>query len=155
MEENQRMGETPEVKEEQVEKTSQVEQKQEEVVEAEPVTKVDDSTQETATPEDIEKNKGMAILAYILFFIPLLTEAKDSKFAMFHANQSLMLVLANVGLFVLGSILTVVTLGFGGILVFAAWIAWIVFWVMGIINAANGKMKELPLIGGIHILDKK
>ena len=154
MEENNKIEEAVDKTEKkQTEETPQP--KQEKVIEAEPVTKTDNSAQETTTPEDIEKNKGMAILAYILFFIPLLTEAKDSKFAMFHANQSLMLVLANVGLFVLGSILTVVTLGFGGILVFAAWIAWIVFWVMGIINAANGKMKELPLIGGIHILDKK
>lgn len=30
--------------------------------------------------EDIEKNKVMGILAYILFFVPLLA-ARDSKFA--------------------------------------------------------------------------
>ncbi len=152
MEENQRMGETPEVKEEQVEKTSQVEQKQEEVVEAEPVTKVDDSTQETATPEDIEKNKGMAVLAYILFFIPMLTEAKDSKFAMFHANQSLVLLIAGLaGLFISGIIPILGWLFLGP----AISIAWIVFLVLGILNASKGEMKELPLIGGIHILDKK
>jgi uncharacterized membrane protein len=33
-------------------------------------------------------------------------------------------------------------------------IACIVFFIMGIINASSGKMKELPLIGGIHLLDK-
>jgi len=108
-----------------------------------------------ADPNDVEKNKGMAILAYFLFFIPMLTEAKDSKFAMFHANQSLILALVAIGIFVLGSIIAMVTFGFGGGLVLIAWLAWIVFWVMGIVNAANGKMKELPLIGGIHILDKK
>lgn len=144
MEKNKQMEETPEV-----------EQKQEKVIEAEPVNNNQNSAQETSSPDDIEKNKGMAVLAYILFFIPMLTEAKDSKFAMFHANQSLVLLLASIGLMVLGSIFTAVTFGFGGILIFMAWIAWLVFWIMGIINASKGEMKELPLIGWIHILDKK
>ena len=37
-------------------------------------------------PADIEANKMMALLSYIIFFIPLLA-AKGSKYAMFHANQ--------------------------------------------------------------------
>ena len=120
-------------------------QEKEQAVEAEPVV------QSTSTPsDDAEKNKGMAILAYILFFIPMLTEAKDSEFAMFHANQSLVLLIAE---FVLVFINIIPILGqivwlFGGIAIF-------IFWIMGIINASKGEMKELPLIGGIHILDKK
>ena len=152
MEENQQMGETPEVEEKQAEEAPQMEQKQEEVVEAEPVTNTQDSAQETSTSDDIEKNKGMAILAYILFFIPMLTEAKDSKFAMFHANQSLVLLIAGLaGLFISGIIPILGWLFLGP----AISIAWIVFLVLGILNASKGEMKELPLIGGIHILDKK
>ena len=45
--------------------------------------------------QDIEKNKVMAVLAYILFFIPLLA-AKDSKFARFHTNQGLVLFLGGI-----------------------------------------------------------
>ncbi len=153
MTENKQVNEsTEQVEEKQTEETPQAEQKQEEVVEAEPVIKVDDSTQETATPEDIEKNKGMAVLAYILFFIPMLTEAKDSKFAMFHANQSLVLLIAGLaGLFISGIIPILGWLFLGP----AISIAWIVFLILGIVNASKGEMKELPLIGGIHILDKK
>ncbi len=95
-----------------------------------------------ATPEDIEKNKTMAMLAYLVFFIPLLTEAKDSPFAKFHANQSLLLLIAYIVL---------------SFIPFLGWLLWIVvfvFWIMGILNASKGEMKELPLIGGIHILDK-
>jgi len=95
-----------------------------------------------ATPEDIEKNKTMAMLAYLVFFIPLLTEAKDSPFAKFHANQSLLLLIAYIVL---------------SFIPFLGWLLWIVvfvFWIMGIVNASKGEMKELPLIGGIHILDK-
>jgi hypothetical protein len=39
-------------------------------------------------PNNVLTNKVMAILAYIIFFIPLLA-ARDSHFAMYHANQGL------------------------------------------------------------------
>ena len=45
--------------------------------------------------QDIEKNKVMALLAYIIFLIPLLA-AKDSKFARFHTNQGLVLFLGGI-----------------------------------------------------------
>ncbi len=95
-----------------------------------------------ATSEDVEKNKTMAMLAYLVFFIPLLTDAKDSPFAKFHANQSLLLLLV------------------GFVMTFIPVIGWLiniavfVFWIIGIIAASNGEMKEVPVIGGIHILDK-
>lgn len=97
---------------------------------------------------DAEKNKMMAILAYIIFFIPLLA-AKDSKFAMYHANQGLNLFLtAIIGNIVLGFIpilgwLFMVTLFPITIIVFA---------IMGIINASKGEMKPLPLIGGFTLI---
>ena len=115
---------------------------QAEPVEAQPVTNVSDEA-------DAEKNKGMAILAYFIFFLPMLTDAKDSKFAMFHANQSLILTIGFVLMMFIS--MGVITM----ILTFPISIALLVFWIMGLINAAGGKMKELPLIGGIHILDKK
>ena len=48
-------------------------------------------------PEDIAQNKGMAILSYlsILVLIPLFA-AKDSRFARFHANQGLVLLVSEV-----------------------------------------------------------
>lgn len=43
------------------------------------------ATQEnTYTPEDIEKNKTMAGLAYLLFFLPLIA-CPESRYAKFHA----------------------------------------------------------------------
>ncbi|NLA78908.1 MAG: hypothetical protein GX845_05135, partial [Erysipelothrix sp.] len=44
--------------------------------------------QEMFTQEDIEKNKTMAGLAYLIFFLPLVA-APESKFGKFHANQGL------------------------------------------------------------------
>lgn len=96
--------------------------------------------------KDVEKNKTMAILAWIIFFIPLLTDAKDSKFAKFHANQSLVVTLLGIA----GSILTSTLVG--AIVGIPLSIAAFVFWLMGIIGASQGTMKKTPLIGGIEII---
>ncbi len=102
---------------------------------------------------DAEKNKAMAIIGYIipiLFFIPLVTEAKNSPFAKYHANQQLNFLLFTVVGYIISSILMVILIGF--LLYFVVMIASIAFMVLGIINAAKGEMKPLPLIGGFNII---
>lgn len=100
------------------------------------------------TQEDIEQNKVIALLAYILFFIPLLA-AKDSPYAMFHANQGLVLLLLGISVSIVSSIIPIIGWFIIGPIgtVFV-----IVLAVIGIVNALNGKAKPLPLIGGITIL---
>jgi len=109
---------------------------------------------EKADKADVERNKAMAIIGYIiplLFFIPLLNdETKNSKFAKFHANQQLILLIFGfVGLTVSG-FLTVILIGF--LLYAIVWVGSVIFIIMGIINAANGEMKKLPIIGDFDIL---
>ena len=101
---------------------------------------------------DVEKNKPLAIIGYIipiLFFIPLVTDAKNSAFAKFHANQQLVLLIAWVVVNVVGGIIPF--LGWFIILPFGT-IFLLVLAIMGIIAAAKGEMKKLPLIGGIEII---
>ncbi|MNH99809.1 Chloroplast import component protein (Tic20) [compost metagenome] len=104
-----------------------------------------------STPEpeknDVETNKIIALLSYILFFLPLLA-AKDSPFAMYHANQGLLLLLTAFASNLVLSIIPII----GWILLPFANLAILVFIILGILNALNGKMKPLPLIGGISIL---
>lgn len=102
--------------------------------------------EETAAIEKADKkvNVEMAVLAYILFLIPLLTDAKDDPFVKFHLKQAILLVIVAVsasvissvipflGWFILGPITTIFCL---------------VLWIMGILNAVNKQKKELPLIG--------
>ncbi len=103
-------------------------------------------------PQDVAANKVYAVLAYfgILVLVPMLA-AKDSKYAQFHANQGLILFLLEVivsvflgiisGIKVLAIIFTIVlNLGI------------LAFLVIGIINAVDGRAKELPLIGKFRIL---
>ncbi len=96
--------------------------------------------------QDIEKNKVMALLAYILFFIPLLA-AKDSKFARFHTNQGLVLFLGGI----IASVVAVIPV-IGWIVAPIAGLVITVLAVIGIINALNGRAKELPVIGKFKIL---
>jgi len=108
--------------------------------------------------EDIEQNKVMAILAYIIFLIPLLV-SKDSPFARYHTNQGLVLFIAA---FVTAIVLNILSWILANIIIIG-WILIVLFNILfpililalaiiGIINAANGKAKPLPLIGHISII---
>ncbi len=96
--------------------------------------------------QDIEKNKVMALLAYIIFLIPLLA-AQDSKFARFHTNQGLVLFLGGI----IASVVAVIPV-IGWIIAPIAGLVITVLAIIGIINALNGKAKELPVIGKFKIL---
>jgi len=95
------------------------------------------------------KNTGMAIVAYILFFIPLLTDAKKDPFVKYHVKQGFVFFLACMAVFILSSLIPWYYWWR------LSWIFWLlnlgllVLWILGIINAANGKQEPLPLIGKI------
>lgn len=104
-------------------------------------------------------DKVYGILAYIgiLVLVPLL--AGKTQFARFHANQGLVLFIADIILGVLIGITTgvlsllgVVGLVLGSIVSGILGLCIFVMVIMGIINAANGEMKPLPVIGGIKLI---
>jgi uncharacterized membrane protein len=113
-----------------------------------------DSTSEF-DPNDIQQNKVMAILAYLswLVLIPLFA-AKESKFARYHCNQGIMLAIAEIIVWVIFGILSIIPYVGWIFIVLNSLISLVclVFAVTGIINAANGKAKELPFIGKFNIL---
>ena len=97
-------------------------------------------------PTSQPNNTLMAVLAYlgILIIVPFVTDAKNDPFVKFHIKQGLVLIISEiVGLFI-------------GIIPILGWIIaplWVMFnlvmVIVGIINAASGKQKQLPLIGSI------
>ena len=103
-------------------------------------------------PKDIENNKLYAIISYfwILFLVPLFL-TKDSKFARFHCNQGIVSFIATTILGIVSSIFSRIPL-IGALVSRAAGIIGLALLVIGVINAAQGKAKELPVIGGIRIL---
>lgn len=117
------------------------------------------NTNDTASqfdPQDINDNKGMSVLAYIgiLFLIPLLA-CPNSRFARYHTNQGLVLFLLELAIGVVTGIFGIIPIAgliIGGLLSAVGGIFTLVLMIMGIINAAQGQAKELPLIGKITLL---
>lgn len=101
-----------------------------------------DTTQDF-DPEDINTNKVMAILCYlgILIVVPFIS-AKDSKFVKYHLNQGLILLLLGIAIGIVGCIPVV-----GSILNGVGGLVCLILMVIGILNAARGEAKELPVIG--------
>ncbi len=119
---------------------------------ATPQAKPPVSAAPVADKNDVEQNKVYAILAYlgILVLVPLLA-AKESPYAQFHANQGLLLFLAGIALSFAWFILAFIPF-IGWLLSFSAWVLLLVLAIMGIVNAAQGEMKKLPIIGDIQLI---
>ena len=106
-----------------------------------------------------ENDKVLGILAYIPVVGLISVAVGSSQFARFHANQGLILFIAEVILGVLigitvgvlslvpfvGQLIGTIISSIFGLIIF-------ILLIMGIINAANGEMKSLPVIGGIKLI---
>jgi uncharacterized membrane protein len=108
---------------------------------------------------DIDQNRVFAVLAYIglLFIVPLLAAPK-SRFARYHTNQGIVLFLASLAAYGVVGFAMIVTavIPFLGCLsaplMIAIPVASFVFTILGIINAASGQFKPLPLIGHYELM---
>ena len=97
-------------------------------------------------PAGQSNNTLMAVLAYlgILIIIPFLTEAHKDPFVKFHLKQGLGLIILEV----ISWFVWIVPM-IGWVIGWLLWLFVLIMIIMGIINAASGKMKELPIIGEI------
>lgn len=117
-------------------------------------------------PMDIQNNKAMAVLSYIGIFVLIpIFAAKHSPYARYHANQGLLLFLAEVVWSVFSSVFGTV-LGYfsmfsplywilNGVVSMIFGILSLVFLGMaiyGIVNGATGKAKPLPILGRFTLL---
>jgi len=89
----------------------------------------------------------MAGLSYLLFFLPLIA-CPESKYARFHANQSLILLIVSIA----GNIILGIIPVIGWILLPIFGLAVLAGMIIGMINGFGGKAKKLPLIGGFELL---
>ena len=113
--------------------------------------------------KDAEVNKAMGVLAYLgfLVLVPIFA-AKESPFARYHANQGLVLFLAEVAIVIVNTILTSIFIwnpfSFSPVFTIISiiftllWIGIGVLAILGIVNAVGGKKKPLPIIGGFKFL---
>ena len=107
----------------------------------------DNKPNSEGVPQDI---KILSAIGYvgILFLVPYLTNPKNT-FAVFHANQGLLLLIVAVVINAIGSIIPVIgwfiILPLGGIFT-------LVLFILGVISALKGEEKRLPLIGNFDLL---
>ena len=101
---------------------------------------------------EVDSGKFMAILSYfgILALIPYLSE-KNNSFVVFHAKQGMNLFILGIIAF-FGASIFGVFLSMRFLLVGLVEMALFVFAIIGIVYAAQGEKKELPLIGSIKII---
>jgi len=103
---------------------------------------------------DVDKNKIFGILAYlgILWLVPLLA-AKESPFARYHANQGIILFITGMAVWICSIVLAFIPI-LGWLIDLCLFIGMVVLWIMGIINAAKGECKPLPVIGNLFTIIK-
>ena len=129
-------------------------------------------TQYAPPVDDVAANKGIAWLSYMgpLFLVPMFAR-KFSKYCQFHVKQGITLCAAAIAYGITINILLLIIglifpggsfLGYhyhSGVynffnLVFnLGYIFFTVMSIIGIVNAATGKEKQLPLFGSIKIFD--
>ena len=103
-----------------------------------------------ADAKEIEEGKVFAILSYVLgflgipfFLVPLIM--RNNTFSLYHSKQCLIIWLAAMAGGMISGILTLVCIGI--ITGIALGVFLLVVNIMGLMNASNGEMKPLPLIG--------
>lgn len=93
----------------------------------------------------------MAIVAYITligFIVAIILHGqKKTQLGAYHLRQALGLLITGFALWIAGIILTVVTFGFGALLMPLVGILLLIAVIIGIVNAANGELKPNFLFG--------
>ncbi len=98
----------------------------------------------------IDEGKTIAIISYITLIgtliAYLMNNDKKNEFAKFHIGQALRAWLAGIVVSIISTVLVTVTgVGILGYLTYTG----LVLAILGLINAMNGKMEKIPLVGNI------
>ena len=118
------------------------------------------TTAPRASSRDAEQGKAMSVIAYIgiLCLIPILTgDYKKSPFVKFHTNQGVVLFITWIAWWFISLIIGFIFRGWFLSMILSlvnivAWVGIIVLIILGIINAVNGRMRPLPVIGKFEII---
>ena len=103
----------------------------------------------TTGGDSANDDKVIGILSYlgILWVIAyILYGKKKSEYNIFHLRQGLGLFIIWIGLWIVGYIMAYIPV-IGGLIMLVLYLGVLVLMIMGIIGAANGEKKELPVLG--------
>lgn len=103
-----------------------------------------------ATPVGVSEDKTAAILSYLTvigFIVAVVLHGqKKTRLGAFHLRQALGIYLTGILAGVCNFVLMFIPI-IGWLAVLAIWLLLLVCWVMGLIGAAQGQMKPVPVIG--------
>ena len=96
--------------------------------------------------------KLQVILLWVIWIVGLvwiLAEGshKSDKFVNHWLKQWLTLAIVAAIFWVVGIILTIVTLGLFGIVMMIVWVLLLVIWLIGLVNIIKGNTNNLPIVG--------
>jgi uncharacterized membrane protein len=93
---------------------------------------------------DIDHEKLWAIVAYFIFFLPMIFVKNRSQFLNYHINQGIILLIVSIA----GQVGFGILPGWMGIIPKNIWqILMIALLVAGVMNVMKKEMKPLPVIG--------
>ncbi|MEG0692652.1 MAG: DUF4870 domain-containing protein [Oscillospiraceae bacterium] len=102
-------------------------------------------------PNDINATKPLAWLSYlwVLFLVPMLVN-QNSPFTKFHVNQGIIFLILSIIANIVCIVANFIPF-FGGLVAGLIRLALLALMIVGIINAAQGKAKRLPIIGNMEL----
>jgi uncharacterized membrane protein len=103
-----------------------------------------------ATEVPASEDKTVAILSYLTligFIVAVVLHGnKKTRLGTYHLRQSLGLLITAIAAWVLNFIFVFIPI-VGWLTGLAVWLGLFVLWLMGLIAAANGQMKPVPVLG--------
>lgn len=100
----------------------------------------------TSKKDDSKLFAFLAVLLSVIGFLLAYIAKKDDKYVMFYAKQSLVLFFAWLIVWVASLILGLIPV-LGGIVILIADVGLFILWIVGMVYAFSGDMKEIPLVG--------
>jgi uncharacterized membrane protein len=104
-------------------------------------------------PVTVAEDKTAAIVSYLtlLGFIAavVIHSGKKTQIGAFHLRQTLGLFVTGIALAIASAILGMIPF-VGWLMTLGMYLAFFVFWVLGLVAAVNGQQKPIPVVGELY-----
>jgi uncharacterized membrane protein len=109
------------------------------------------TTENKQNSDQVDNDKVWAIVAYFIFFLPLIFVKERSAFLKFHINQGLNLFIVAL----VGNIILSMPMNYFMIMLSQLWgLLTLILAIIGIVNVTKKEMKHLPIIGNLFNIIK-
>jgi uncharacterized membrane protein len=107
-----------------------------------PAPQANETASTTSQPANISTGDNKTLMSVLAYIGPLFLVSKEDAFVKFHIKQGLVLLVIEIAIMVIGNMMWFLYPVIGIIN-----IALLILSIIGIINAVQGKEKEVPFVG--------